>query len=249
MLAFIGLLIQASVQKSGPESLNEIWSTRYGRSIFRACMSQTRFKELLRFCLFGYHATRDTRLATDKLAPIRDCLENVPGKLTKCLQTWKWCDRRWAAFATRGRCSFRQYISSKPGKYGIKIYWACDSETSYPLRSEVYIGKQPANASNVMDLVKRLPWQKIGRNVSMDHYFTSYDLAIDILALRTTIVRTMRKNQSDIPKEIQSSNARQELSSVFGFERQLTLRKCLRKERKWSFSPACITTMQLLLPM
>ena len=38
-------------------------------------MSQTRFKELLRFCRFDNHVTRDTRLATDKLAFIRDFWE------------------------------------------------------------------------------------------------------------------------------------------------------------------------------
>ena len=34
----------------------------------------------------------------------------------------------------RGRCSFIQYMPSKPDKYGIKIFWACDSETAYPFR-------------------------------------------------------------------------------------------------------------------
>ena len=58
--------------------------------------------------------------------------------------------------ATRGRCSFRQYIPSKPGKFEIKIFWAGDSETSYPLRVEVHVGKQPGRtANNVKDVVKR----------------------------------------------------------------------------------------------
>jgi hypothetical protein len=139
--------------------------------------------------------------------------------------------------ATRGRCSFRQYIPSKPGKYGIKIFWACDSETSYPLRGDVYVGKQPgssANANNVKDLVKRLvrPWYNTGRNITMDNYFTSCELATDLLAVKTTIVGTMRKNWADIPKEMQASRARPVLSSLFCFDRQLTLTSYVPKKGK-----------------
>lgn len=43
----------------------------------------------------------------------------------------------------RGRCSFKQYIPSKPDPYGIKILWLMDAENSYPLKGEVYVGKQP----------------------------------------------------------------------------------------------------------
>ena len=137
------------------------------------------------------------------------------------------------------------------------IFWACDSETSYPLRGEVYVGKQPggtANANNGKDLVKRLvkPWQNTGRNVILNNYFTSYDLTIYLLALRTTIVGTMRKHQTDIPKEPQPGNARQELSSIFGFDRQLTLTSYVHKKGKSVIlckqdrKSLCITTQQNL---
>ena len=43
----------------------------------------------------------------------------------------------------RGRVQFKQYIPSKPAKYGIKIWWCCDASTSYPLNADVYLGRQP----------------------------------------------------------------------------------------------------------
>ncbi|CAF4185886.1 unnamed protein product, partial [Rotaria sp. Silwood2] len=52
---------------------------------------------------------------------------------------------------TRGRCNFRQYIPSKPGKYGLRIFWCCDSVTAYPLNGEVYLGRQPEAASAAED--------------------------------------------------------------------------------------------------
>jgi len=42
----------------------------------------------------------------------------------------------------RGKCPFHQYIPSKPAKYGVKIWWACDAQTSYPLKGDVYLGRQ-----------------------------------------------------------------------------------------------------------
>lgn len=235
--AFIGLLIQAGVQKSASESLEEVWSSKYGRPIFRATMSQTRFKELLRFCRFDNFATRDARLASDKLAPIRDLWEMFQVMLPRVYRPGSDITVDEQLVATRGRCGFRQYIPSKPGKYGIKIFWACDSLTSYPLKGEVYVGRQPgaaANANNVTDLVKRLvkPWQNTGRNVTMDNYFTSCDLAIDLLAVRTTVVGTMRKNRVQIPKELLPNRQRLKMSSIFCFDPQLTLTSYVPKKGK-----------------
>jgi hypothetical protein len=44
---------------------------------------------------------------------------------------------------SRGCCIFRQYIPSKPGKYGLKLFWCCDSDTAYLLNAEIYLGRQP----------------------------------------------------------------------------------------------------------
>ena len=139
--------------------------------------------------------------------------------------------------STRGRCNFRQYIPSKPGKYGLQIFWACDAETSYPLKGEIYVGRQPgaaANSNNVSDLVKRLvrPWQNTGLNITMDNYFTSIELATDLLGVRTTIVGTMRRNKGAIPKELLPTRQRLEMSSIFCYDRQLTLTSYLPKRGK-----------------
>lgn len=53
------------------------------------------------------------------------CSSYVPG----CNLT---IDEQLKAF--RGRSRFRQYMPSKPAKYGIKFWWITDSATSYPLQ-------------------------------------------------------------------------------------------------------------------
>ncbi|KRZ83815.1 PiggyBac transposable element-derived protein 4 [Trichinella sp. T8] len=108
--------------------------------------------------------------------------------------------------STRARSSLRQYMPCKPGKYGIKILWCCDAETSYPLAGEICAGKQPGKTGrmNVANLGKRSvrPWCGKGRNITMDNFFTSIPLAEDLLVEKTTIVGTLRRNKKEVPSEI-----------------------------------------------
>jgi Transposase IS4 len=122
-------------------------------------MSLNTFKELIRFCRFDNLSTREERRVTDKLAPIRDVWEMFQASLIHFYKPGSDITVDEQLVVTRGRRPFRQYIPSKPGKYGITIFWACGSETSFPLTGEVYVRKQAgavANANNVQDLVKKI---------------------------------------------------------------------------------------------
>jgi lipoate-protein ligase A len=75
-----------------------------------------------------------------------------------------------------------------------------DARVFYTSNLEVYVGKQthdPYQVSNSPDdVVERLcePILDTGRNVTIDNWFTSYDLAIRMLTNhRLTIVGTMKK--------------------------------------------------------
>jgi hypothetical protein len=229
--AFIGLLILAGVHRAKNESVDELWSMVNGRPIFRATMSQNRFKSLLRFCRFDDTTTRDERLKEDKLAPIRDLWMMFLARLKICYTPAGSLTVDEQLIPTRGRCNFRQYIPSKPGKYGLKIFWCCDSDTAYPLNGEVYLGRQSDAAAAAQDknrirnLVKRLvhPWINTGRSITTDNYFTSAELAEDLLGVQTTLVGTIRRNKKEIPPELQPDPHRPEQSSIFCFDRQLTL--------------------------
>ena len=78
----------------------------------------------------------------------------------------------------RGRCPFKQYIPSKPGKYGIKIWTICDSTCSYTLKMQVYTGKDAGLSLEtnqgtrvVLDLVKDI--EKSDQNITCDYFFTN----------------------------------------------------------------------------
>lgn len=61
-------------------------------------------------------------------------------------------DEQLVAF--RGRCPFKQYIPSKPAKYGIKIWTLCDSKTSYVWKLQIYIGKDPGQKAEKIRICK-----------------------------------------------------------------------------------------------
>lgn len=139
--AFIGLCIQAGAFRSSHEPVFTLWSEREGRPVFTATMSRSRFTDMLKYIRFDDKLSRAERQQSDKLAAFRDMWTMFTEQLTEyyipgndlCV------DEQLVAF--RGRCGFRQYIPSKPSNYGLKIWWCCDANTSYPLTADVYLGK------------------------------------------------------------------------------------------------------------
>ena len=140
--ALIRILIIAGMMKQNMVDMDVIWSNDYGIHKIRQCMSRNRFKSLMAALRFDEKTTRNQRKVRDKMAAIRDiwdewqlCLKRyyIPGpNLT--------VDEQLMPF--RGRCSFIQYLPSKPDRYGIKMFWIVDSDNSYPLRCVPYLGKE-----------------------------------------------------------------------------------------------------------
>ncbi|CAF1228853.1 unnamed protein product [Adineta ricciae] len=52
-----------------------------------------------------------------------------------------------------------------------------------------------------------------------DNYFTSAELAENLLGVQTTLVGTIRQNKKEIPRELQPNAQRPEQSSIFCFDR------------------------------
>ena len=77
----------------------------------------------------------------------------------------------------QGRSAFRQYMPSKPDKYGLKLFMAVDSETLYPLSILPYLGKQTSAATGSQGLGHYLVTEMTqrfygsGRNVTCDKIF------------------------------------------------------------------------------
>ncbi|GBM64930.1 hypothetical protein AVEN_66122-1 [Araneus ventricosus] len=168
-------------------------------------MSLKRFKFLLRCCTFDDRETRNERRRTDKLAPMRETFEKFVEKCNSnyCVEQNVTIDEILEGF--RVRCPFRQYIPSKPNKYGIKIFATVCANTLYTLNLEIYAGKQPGGPCSVsnspLDVVLRLskPIFNRGRNVIVNNWFTSIDVKEALKDKKLSYVVTIRKNKKEIP--------------------------------------------------
>ncbi|KAL7376340.1 hypothetical protein ABVT39_006069 [Epinephelus coioides] len=121
----------------------------------------------------------------------------------------------------RGQCPFRQYMPSKPAKYGIKSWVACDARSSYAWKMQVYTGKPQGGRPEknqgtwvVLDLTRGLS----RRNVTCDNFFTSYDLGQRLLRRGLTMVGTVRKNKPELPPALLATRERAVLSCRFNFK-------------------------------
>jgi len=164
--AFLGILIAAGVHKSNKEHAEELWK-KDALPIYKASMSRDRFKQFERFIRFDNKQTRAERAKTDKAAPIRDIWEMFNFNLFKDSSQESVLLLTNKLFPFREHTKVTQYIPSKPAKYGIKVFWACDAETSYPLKGLLYTGKpidgdRQVNVGErtVLDLVEKYIWKK-----------------------------------------------------------------------------------------
>ena len=138
---FIGVTILIGVCKSRSENITQPWSKHDGRPIFNHIMSRRRYQQILRVLRFDDAKERRRNRYLDKLQPIKEVFETWESYLRDayisgpCMKV----DEQLLCF--RGRCPFRQYIPSKPGKYVIKIWTICDSKTFYAWKMHVYMGK------------------------------------------------------------------------------------------------------------
>ncbi len=125
-----------------------------------------------------------------------------------------------------------------PTSMGLRsAWWCCDALTSYPLNSQVYLGKKAGErkevgqgARVVKDLVK--PWYNTGWNVTGDNLFTTAALAEELLTKKMTYVGTVRKNKGEIPQAMQAGKNREVYSSIHGFCGSLAMVSYVPKKNK-----------------
>lgn len=239
--ALIGVLYVCGSMKASHLNTDDIWAKDGTGIEFVMCtMSKKRFHFLLQHIRFDDVSTRANRIRLDKITHIREIFEKVVSnsELAYTVSEYTTLDEHLEGF--RGRCSFRVYMKNKPAKYGIKVFLLCDARTYYTVNMEIYAGNQPDGpfeiSNKVPDLVKRMirPISGTNRNVTIDNWFTSIPLALDLLKdHKLTIVGTLRKDKREIPPEFKTTKDKRLCSSTFGFhEENMTLVSYVPKQNK-----------------
>lgn len=145
--ADFGALILAGVFRSKGESTESLWDAETGRELFRATMSLENFRIMSRIIRFDNRDDRPARRQRDKLAAIRIVWDKWVHRLPLFYNPGYNVTIDEQLMPFRGNCPFRQYIPSKPAKYGIKIWAACDATSSYAWNLQVYTGKRDGGTS------------------------------------------------------------------------------------------------------
>ena len=110
----------------------------------------------------------------------------------------------------KGRLQFRQYLPSKPIKWGIKVWALAESSTGYLSRCQIYTGKEGGRQENglshrvVMDLVRYLSGSHA--TIFMDNFYTSVKLLQDMLAIGLHGCDTVRANRKGLPTTLLPKN-------------------------------------------
>lgn len=174
---YLGVLIKAGALRCRKESTKEMWTTNTAirRSFFTAALARNRFDEISVFLRFDDKTTRPHRKEYDKLAAIREVWDIFVDNCNRSFEPYEHItiDEQLVCFC--GKCPFRQYIKSKPGRYGIKIWAAADVRTSYLCNLQVYTGKLPGNVREtnqgqrvVSDLTQL--YHGSGRGITTDNF-------------------------------------------------------------------------------
>ena len=187
---------------------------------------------------FDDRDTRITRKAEDRLAPIREIFTLFVNNCQKNYSLGEFTTIDEILVGFRRRCGFRQYIPSEPNKYGIEIYALVDAKMYYLHHLEIYAGKQPDGPYNLSnkpaDAVRRLtaPISGSGRNIAADNCFTDIDLVQELKKKKLFHIGTLKRNKRQLPPELVVSKGRKELSSMFGFQKDIMLVSYVPKPKK-----------------
>lgn len=197
--------------------LRTLWDKVTCHALLRAVTSFTRFEMINTFLRFDDSITRREQAATERyiLQPVQIPIDEIHMN------------------------SFQQCMTSKPAKYALTSSWITAGDFSYPLRFAIYTGssKGTDGLGRGYDVVMYLIglFLNVGRNLTVEFFFTSVDLALKPIEKRTTLMGTMEKKPEPKPfvtKEELDENGhiakrnnrkvyRPLYSSVFGFSRKM----------------------------
>ncbi|CAM4578236.1 unnamed protein product [Leuciscus chuanchicus] len=134
LMAFIAIVIFRGLTKV--PSLRDCWSANLGNPHIIGTMPRNRFQDIMRHLRFDDRSTRSDRAKTDKFAAISSVWGSF---VTNCITSYNpglhiTVDEQ--LFPSKTRCCFLQYIATKPDKFGIKFWVACEEGKKRTIASD-----------------------------------------------------------------------------------------------------------------
>lgn len=187
MKQFLGICILSSVVSL--PSLRCLWNPVIGSSVVQNSLSVNYFEKIKRFLHFN-----DNDEMVPSSDPGHDRLHKIRPVITKLLQNFQkvtveeYLSLDEQLCATKHRSYLRQYIPSKPHKYGYKLYVLC-GVSGYAYNFEIYTGQEEAmlpdepllgaTGNVVIRLTRSIP-RSLGHKLFFDNYYTSVPLLVHL---------------------------------------------------------------------
>jgi Transposase IS4 len=175
------------------------WSHEYGHSFVSSTFSRERFHELLYY--FHVAPIQPPLSASDRLYHVRPLIKSLQESFHRQYQPSRYLTLDESIVAFKGRSAIKQYIPSKPHKWGYKVY--CLASDDYLLSFEVYEGKQNQSSEygSTYDLMLHMtePYQYQQYILFTDNWFTSPTVANALLQRGIRLCGSVKSNRIGMP--------------------------------------------------
>jgi len=185
--------------------MTHYWSENkiLGGSIIPTFISSERFFEICQFL----HFNEPNPESNDRIEKIRNVWELIFSNFKSIFTPFENVGLDESLILFKGRLFWRQYNPKKASKFGVKTFSLVDSKTGFLIDSKIYSGKessaeQPLNmfgqgGSLVLDFLQ--PHFFKSHTVFLDNFFTSPNLAFELLLKGTKLCGTVRKTRKNMP--------------------------------------------------
>lgn len=109
--------------------------------------------------------------------------------------------------AYKGRHKAKQYIPSKPARWGLKVWLRCDSLTGFCHQFDLYLGREQYRGVAVgQAVVEKLTAGLKNKNfhIFYDSFFTSVSLAKSLLSKKIFTCGTIVRNRKGFPADLKN---------------------------------------------
>lgn len=196
LYAFLGAHLFMGIDRLPRTEL--YWSSTFGHPLLTSLFSRDRFSQLLRF--FRVVAPDEDAAARDPLPHVRALAAKLNASFAAHAAPSQRLTLDEAMVAYKGRATIKQYIPSKPHKWGYKIY--CLSSEDYLLRFEVYAGKEERSVEGATyDTVMRMlqGYEDRAHILFTDNWFTSPTLLLALQRKSIRLCGSVRRNRKGMP--------------------------------------------------
>jgi hypothetical protein len=208
LTAWLGIRLYMSIFHFPETRMYWASDALFGNLAIANVMIRERFERISRY----FHVANTTlnpargQNGHDRLAHLRPLITMIFNKCRDLYNPHINVSIDEAMVAFRGRLGFRQYLPSKPTKYGVKVWVRADPTSGYVNSFQVYTGKVDGGAEMglstrvVLDLVEGLDDK--GYIINTDNFFSSPALCNALLRRGLLARGTVRTNRLDFPKNL-----------------------------------------------